>query len=132
MVRPLVVDLTTTSAPAGLSLEGGCTTAADIQVLENAIRQLLLLTGKRFWIDCRRLDALSYQGQRALLWADSRARTGGVTLYWVGLADTLLAQLNESGLALLLHLLPLAPHQTPTDLLIAAQVPAVGMGRRQH
>ncbi|MET4105059.1 STAS domain-containing protein [Hymenobacter sp. UYP22] len=117
MMRQLVVHTSGYSSSCGLSLRGSCATLTDVQVLENAIRQVLRPSCRQFWVDCRQLEALSYQGQRAFLWADNQARAVGVTLYWCGLPANLLTQLNESGLALLLHLLPAISYQGPAELL---------------
>jgi len=116
-MRPLAIYTSIKPAYAGISLRGSCLTNVDVQTLENGFNQLALLSGNQLWIDCRHLEALNYQGQRAVLWADNRARTRGITLLWCGLPTNILTQLSESGLALLLHLLPFTAYQGPAELL---------------
>lgn len=104
---------------AGLSLRGSCLSNENIQQLEQALSRLNLVAGKSLWIDCRYLEKVNYQGQRVLLWLDTHARTQGLTLYWCGFPAEVLTQLHESGLALLLRLVPAGAYKGPTNLLAA-------------
>lgn len=118
-MRPLSIYTSIKPAYAGISLRGSCLTKADIQALEHGFNQLALLSGNQLWVDCRHLESLNYQGQRAILWADNLARTKGITLLWCGLPAGILTQLSESGLGLLLHLLPVTAYQGPAELVTA-------------
>ncbi|MCA8829985.1 hypothetical protein [Hymenobacter pini] len=102
---------------AGISLRGNCCSEADIQLLHDAFLQLPTLAGRQLWVDCQHLARISYQGQRALLWADNHARTLGTTVYWCGFSADILTQLGESGLSLLLRLLPASAYSSTAELI---------------
>ena len=102
----------------GVSLRGSCLTSADASCLERGMVPLLATARTQIWIDCQQLESLSPLGQRACLWADNRARAAGVNLSWCGLPPNVLAQLHESGLALLLRIMPATAYRGPAELLL--------------
>jgi anti-anti-sigma regulatory factor len=109
---------------AGLSLRGSCHSALAAQQLEQAVTELVS-TGLSFvWVDCRYLSFLSWHGQRAIFNTHQRARMAGCTVYWCGFAPSVLGQLADTGLHLLLNMLPAGGYQGPTSLLQEA-IPAV-------
>lgn len=105
----------------GLSLRGNCTEPVDAvylqQALAQTVQQLQTLYLSYLWLDCQRLEALSWQGQRALLRADSQARAAGVLPCWCGLPERVTEQLLHSGVHTLLHVLPVESYQGPLPLL---------------
>ena len=119
-MRTLTIHLGGHRDCLGLSLRGGCTTAADAHHLEQAIDQLLSKGVPQAWIDCRGLHSLNWLGQRALLQADNSARASSTVLYWCGLPQHVQRQLADSGLANVLHILPATAFQGPQFLLSAA------------
>lgn len=119
-MRTLTIHLGGHRDCLGLSLRGGCTTAADAAHLNQAVEQLLTKAVPQAWIDCRGLHTLSWQGQRALLRADNSARASSTELYWCGLPPSVLEQLTDSGLAAVLQLRPAADFKGPRFLLSAA------------
>ena len=119
-MRSLTIHLGGHRDCLGLSLRGGCTTAADATHLEQAIDQLLAKGVPKAWIDCRGLHSLSWVGQQALLHADTSARASSTELYWCGLPQHVLGQLTDSGLAATLQLRTADEFQGPRFLLSAA------------
>ena len=103
---------------AGVSLRGSCLGPADANCLEQGLALILTTARTNVWLDCQQLESLSPLGQRVWLWADSRARAAGVTLHWCGLPPGVLEQLHESGLALLLQIVPATAYRGPVDLLL--------------
>ena len=105
----------------GLSLRGNCTEPVDAvylqQALAQTVQQLQTLYLPYLWLDCQRLETLSWQGQRALLRADSQARTAGILPCWCGLPEGVTKQLLDSGVHTFLHLLPVESYQGPLPLL---------------
>jgi anti-anti-sigma regulatory factor len=108
---------------AGLSLRGSCHSALAAQQLEQAVVELATVGLPFVWVDCRYLTFLSWHGQRAIFNAHQQARVAGCTLYWCGFAPSVLSQLSDTGLHLLLNLLPAGSYQGPTSLLQEA-IPA--------
>lgn len=119
-MRTLTIHLGGHRDCLGLSLRGGCTTAADVTHLELAVSQLLSKGAPQAWIDCRGLHSLNWLGQRALAQADSSAKASSTVLYWCGLPPHVQRQLTDSGLASALHLLPATGFQGPRFLLTEA------------
>ena len=101
----------------GVSLRGGCTDSTAARQLETAVEEAITKGLEVVWIDCQRLEAMTWQGQRAILNADRRARITGVMLQWCGMPGAVLEQLVASGLSLLLHLQAAADYQGPRELL---------------
>lgn len=101
----------------GVSLRGKCTDTGSAQQLETAIEEAIANGLAVVWIDCQRLEPMTWQGQRAILNADRRARTTGVALQWCGMPGAVIEQLVASGLSLLLHLQPAGSYQGPRELL---------------
>lgn len=99
----------------GLSIRGACVTPADAALLQQAVNQLLTTHSSQIWVDCQALHALSDLGQLALLQASQAARARGITLYWCGLPESLLAQLQEPCLAAMM-LVPANIYQGPAFL----------------
>jgi hypothetical protein len=99
----------------GLSLRGACVTPVDAALLQQAVNQLLTTHSSQIWVDCQALYALSDLGQLALLRASQAARARGITLYWCGLPEPLLAQLPEPCLATMM-LVPANVYQGPAFL----------------
>jgi anti-anti-sigma factor len=117
IATPFTVRMSSQHNKAGLSLRGYCSSAATAVQLEQAITELVA-TGLPFiWVDCRYLAFVSWQGQRVIFNAHQQARAAGCTLYWCGFSPDVLAQLAETGLHLLLHVLPASSYQGPTALL---------------
>lgn len=114
---PFVVHAGNHQTTAGLSLRGHCTSPAAAQQLERAITDVLAHHQPFVWADCQRLEAISWHGQRAIFNAHQRARLAGTGLHWCGLSPTVLAQLADTGLHLLLSLLPAAGYRGPGVLL---------------
>ena len=102
---------------AGLSLRGSCAGAAAAQRLEQAVAEVLGYHQPFVWADCQRLASVSWHGQRAIFDAHQRARLAGTSLHWCGLTPPVLAQLADTGLYLLLSLLPAASYRGPGVLL---------------
>ena len=114
---PFTVRMSSQHSKAGLSLRGYCSSDAAARQLEQAITELVA-TGLSFiWVDCRYLAFLSWQAQRVIFNAHQQARQAGCTLYWCGFSPAVLAQLAETGLHLLLHVLPASSYQGPAALL---------------
>ena len=105
----------------GGSLRGRCTESTDAWYLQQALAQTVQRMQPLYLpyllLDCQRLETLSWQGQRALLQADSQARATGVLLCWCGLPDGVRKQLLESGVHPFLHVLPIEAYQGPLPLL---------------
>jgi anti-anti-sigma regulatory factor len=104
----------------GLSLRGGCTTPDDAAHLAQAINQLLVRAVPQAWIDCRGLHSLNGVGQEALLQADSKARASSTQLYWCGLPNNLLNELQDSGMCTDMALCPATDFRGPQFLLASA------------
>jgi len=121
-MRSLTIHLGGLRDCLGLSLRGGCTTAADAAHLEQAVEQLLAKGVAKAWIDCQGLHSLNWLGQRALLHADSSAKATNTELYWCGLPAGLVQQLVASGLDEVLQLRPAAEFQGPQFLLSGVAV----------
>ena len=102
---------------AGLSLRGSCHSTSAAQQLERAAIEMVTAGPGFVWVDCRYLSFLSWHGQRAVFNAHQQARLAGCTLYWCGFAPSVLGQLADTGLHLLLNLLPAGGYQGPTSLL---------------
>ena len=117
---PFVVYAGNHQTTAGLSLRGCCTTLAAAQQLEQAVAEIISHRQPFVWADCQRLEAVSWHGQRAILNAHQRARLAGTGLHWCGLTPPVLAQLADTGLHLLLSLLPAAGYRGPGVLLQVA------------
>ena len=114
---PFVVHTGNYQATAGLSLRGHCTSAAAAQRLEQAVAEVISHRPPLVWADCQRLEAISWHGQRAILNAHQQARLAGTSLHWCGLTPAVLTQLADTGLHLLLSLLPAAGYRGPGVLL---------------
>jgi anti-anti-sigma regulatory factor len=99
----------------GLNLRGECVTAADAALLQQAVNQLLTTHSSQIWVDCQALCALSDLGQLALLHASQAARARGITLYWCGLAEPFVTQLQRSYSSALM-LVPASVYQGPAFL----------------
>ena len=102
---------------AGLSLRGACDSPAAAHRLAQAVLAVIEHGLSCIWVDCQHLVALSAHGQRALYHAHQQARQADTTLYWCGLRPAVQQQLSETGLHLLLHLLPAASYRGPAALL---------------
>ncbi|QKG58164.1 hypothetical protein GKZ68_16940 [Hymenobacter sp. BRD128] len=102
---------------AGLSLRGSCHSTSAARQLEQAVSELLAAGRPFIWVDCRYLLFLSWHGQRAVFNAHQQARQAGCTLYWCGFTPSVRGQLADTGLHLLLNLLPAGSYQGPTALL---------------
>jgi anti-anti-sigma regulatory factor len=116
-MRTLTIHLGGHRDCLGLSLRGGCTTAADANNLTQAITQLLAKGVAKAWIDCRGLHSINWVGQQALVQADKSARACSTVLYWCGLPHDVHKQLVDGGLATTMELLPAAAFQGPQFLL---------------
>ncbi|WP_375437376.1 STAS domain-containing protein [uncultured Hymenobacter sp.] len=106
-----------TQSRTGVSLRGECTDLGAAQYLEAAIDEVITNGRAVVWIDCQRLESITWQGQRAILNADYRARAMGMVLQWCGMPKEVVEQLVASGLSLLLHLQPANGYRGPQQLL---------------
>ena len=116
-MRSLTIHLGGHRDCLGLSLRGGCNTAADASNLEQAMEQLLAKGVAQAWIDCQGLHSLNWLGQRELLHADSSAKATNTELYWCGLPHNLVQQLANNGLDQVLQLRSAAEFRGPQFLL---------------
>lgn len=99
---------------AGVSLQGSLCYPAEAVQLQQALAPLIRNANVRhIWLDCQHLQHLSRQGQRAMLVLDQQARQASTTLHWCGLSEEIINQLTESGLYLLLQVLPAGGYQGP-------------------
>ncbi len=111
------VHLSNQQTTAGLSLRGSCNGVAAAQQLERAVAELVAARAPFVWVDCRRLLSLSWHAQRAIFNAHQQARVAGTVLYWCGFSPGVLSQLADTGLHLLLSVLPASSYQGPRVLL---------------
>ncbi len=111
------VHLSNQQTTAGLSLRGSCNGTAAAQQLERAVAELVAARAPFVWVDCRRLLSLSWHAQRAIFNAHQQARVAGTVLYWCGFSPGVLSQLADTGLHLLLSVLPASSYQGPRMLL---------------
>ncbi|MGI4740116.1 MAG: hypothetical protein ACRYG7_33515 [Janthinobacterium lividum] len=102
---------------AGLSLRGHCDTLAAAKKLEQAANEVIGYGLPCVWVDCQRLLSLSGHGQRALYNAHQRAQQADTSIYWCGLTAEMQEHLSETGLHLLLRLLPASGYRGPAGLL---------------
>lgn len=102
---------------SGLSLRGACDSPAAAQKLQKAVNEVIDHGLPCIWVDCQRLHSLGPHGQRALYHAHQQAEQADAIIYWCGLPPEVQQQLSESGLHLLLHLLPAASYRGPAVLL---------------
>lgn len=106
-----------TEGRIGISLRGACTDTVAAKQLEGAVQEAVASGLLTVWIDCQRLQPMTWHGQRAILNADRLARMNGVVLHWCGMPTAVLDQLAASGLSMLLHLQPATSYQGPALLL---------------
>lgn len=111
------VHLSNQQHTAGLSLRGSCNGPGAARQLEQAVAQLVAARSPFVWVDCSRLVFLSWHAQRAIFNAHQQARVAGTVLYWCGFAPGVLSQLADTGLHLLLSLLPAGSYRGPRVLL---------------
>jgi len=109
---------------AGLSLRGHCDTLAAAKKLEQAAAEVIGYGLPCVWVDCQRLLSLGSLGQRAFYNAHQRAQQADTSIYWCGLTPEVQEQLSETGLHLLLRLLPASGYRGPA-VLLQDVVPAV-------
>ena len=112
-----IVHLSNQQNTAGLSLRGSCDDAWAAQQLERAVAELVAARSPFVWVDCRRLIFLSWHAQRAIFNVHQQARVAGTVLYWCGFSPGVLSQLADTGLHLLLSVLPAGSYQGPRVLL---------------
>lgn len=121
--RSLTIHLGSHKQQMGLSLRGGCSSAADAAHLGQAMQLLLERHPSHAWIDAQQLHSLSQLGQQALLRADTTSKEAGVAVHWCGLPVTLRHELYASGLGQRFDLLPASGFEGP-DFLLPKQGPA--------
>lgn len=121
--RSLTIHLGSHQQKIGLSLRGGCSSAADAAHLSQAIQLLLERHPTRAWIDTQQLHSLSQLGQQALLRADTTSKEAGVAVHWCGLPATLRHELYASGVGQRLDLQAASSFNGP-DFLLPARGPA--------
>ncbi len=115
--RSLTIHLGSHQQRVGLSLRGGCSSAADAAHLGQAMQQLLERHPTQAWIDTQQLHSLSQLGQLALLQADTSGKQAGVEVYWCGMPTPLRHELAASGLDQQLNLRPASGFEGPVFLL---------------
>lgn len=115
--RSLTIHLGSHREQTGLSLRGGCSSAADAAHLGHAMQLLLDRHPTHAWIDTQQLHSLSQLGQQALLQADTTGKKAGVAVHWCGLPAPLRYELSVSGLAQHLDLQPASSFSGPNFLL---------------
>jgi len=118
------IHLSNQQTTAGLSLRGGCNGPAAARQLEQAVAELVEARLPFVWVDCRRLTFVSWHAQRAIFNAHQQARVAGTVLYWCGFSPGVLSQLADTGLHLLLSVLPAVAYQGPR-VLLQDQVPSL-------
>lgn len=123
--RSLTIHLGSHQQRVGLSLRGGCTSAADAAHLGQAMQQLLERQPTQAWIDAQQLHSLSQLGQQAMLRADTNGKQAGVEVYWCGLPAPLRYELAASGLDQQLSLRPASGFEGPVFLLPERVAPKV-------
>jgi anti-anti-sigma regulatory factor len=123
MTTTFTVHVSSQQTNAGLSLRGSCHSAGAARQLEQAVSEMITAGMPFIWVDCRYLTFLSWHGQRAIFNAHQQARKAGCTLYWCGFAASVLGLLADTGLHLLLNMLPAGSYQGPAGLLQEA-IPA--------
>jgi anti-anti-sigma regulatory factor len=117
------VHVSSQQTNAGLSLRGSCHSTTAARQLEQAIAELIAAGMPFIWVDCRYLTFLSWHGQRAIFNSHQQARQAGCTVYWCGFSSLVLGLLSDTGLHLLLNMLPAGGYQGPSALLQEA-IPA--------
>lgn len=117
--RSLTIHLGSHKQRVGLSLRGGCSSAADVAHLGQAMQLLLDRFPTQAWIDTQQLHSLSQLGQQALLLADTTGKQAGVAVHWCGLPAALRYELCASGIGQQLDLLPANSFEGPEFLLPA-------------
>ncbi|SNS01246.1 STAS domain-containing protein [Hymenobacter mucosus] len=126
-MRKLAIYVSGKQDCAGVSLRGGCADSAEAVYLQQALEQIIQQFRQRdlpcLWLDCRHLETLSWQGQRALLHVDNLARTAGICLFWCGLNALVGEQLRTSGLYSLLYVRTAKEYAGPL-LLLEENLPA--------
>lgn len=122
--RSLTIHLGSHRQQMGLSLRGGCSSAADAAHLGQAMQQLLDRHPTHAWIDTQHLHSLSRLGQQAMLQADATSKEAGVAVHWCGLPASLQHELYASGLGQRLDLQPASSFAGPDFLLPARSQPA--------
>ncbi|GGG54722.1 hypothetical protein [Hymenobacter glacieicola] len=101
----------------GLHLRGQISSVTDAIRLEQAVVLALPATGaKHIWVDCQQLGPLTRQAQQAIWRADRLAQQAGITLHWCDLPLAVVAQLQETGMHLVLHLVASSPCLYPSIL----------------
>ncbi|MDJ0364503.1 hypothetical protein QMK33_05015 [Hymenobacter sp. H14-R3] len=115
--RSLTIHLGSHQQRVGLSLRGGCSSAADAAHLGQAMQLLLDRHPTQAWIDTQLLHSLSQLGQQALLRADTSGKQAGVAVHWCGLPAPLRHDLSASGLGQQLDLQPASSFEGPEFLL---------------
>jgi len=118
-MRSLTIHLGSCRNQVGLSLRGSCVSAADAGQLAQATQHVLSQQAPQVWVDCQKLNSLTWLGQRALMEADRTCRAAGITLYWCGLSARLLRQLRAGGFEQVMRLLPAESFSGPRFLLPA-------------
>ncbi|GAB3635121.1 hypothetical protein GCM10027422_07110 [Hymenobacter arcticus] len=121
--RSLTIHLGSHQKRMGLSLRGGCSSAADAAHLGQAMQLLLDRHPTQAWIDTQQLHSLSQLGQQALLRADTSGKQAGVAVHWCGLPAVLRHELSASGIAQQLDLQPASSYEGP-DFLLPARATA--------
>jgi anti-anti-sigma regulatory factor len=121
--RSFTIHLGSHRDQVGLSLRGGCSSAADVAHLGQAMQLLLDRHPTHAWIDTQQLHSLSQLGQQALLRADTTSKQAGVAIHWCGLPAALRYELYASGLSQQLDLQPADSFNGP-DFLLPVRSPA--------
>ena len=122
--RTLTIHFGSHRQCVGLSLRGGCTSAADAAHLVHTVQLLLERRPAQAWIDGQHLHTINSLGEQALLQADTYGRQAGTVLYWCGLPPGVGHALQASGTAARLALRPAASYAGPGFLLPAQRRPA--------
>lgn len=115
--RTLTIHFGSYQQCVGLSLRGGCTSAADAAHLVQTVEMLLERRPAHAWIDTQQLHSLSQLGQQAMLRASARGQAAGAELHWCGLPNALRLKLRASGLEPQLNLQPASGYEGPVFLL---------------
>ncbi len=121
--RSLTIHLGSHQQRVGMSLRGGCSSAADAAHLGQAMQQLLARHPTQAWIDTQQLHSLSQLGQQAILRADTNGKQAGVEVHWCGLPAPLRHELMASGLDQQLSLQPASSFEGPAFVLPARATP---------
>ncbi|RPD44164.1 STAS domain-containing protein [Hymenobacter sediminis] len=87
----------------------------DAVYLVDRAQQLLRRCVSTLWIDCQQVQVLDRCGQAAILQIERLAAQARIVVYWQGFSESVVQQLSETGLYLLLRHSPMARREKYFD-----------------